>query len=508
MELTGKLSDFGLSDILQILALSKKTGTLSISNGSAEGQIVIEDGRITYACMRPGEGFANYLLQEDLLSESMLQRLIDVTTSSDKGWDFAALLVESGIFNHEDLDKYAHRHMLRVIGSLLRLEKGHFGIVLNEVGLPGLFDEVRLKDGVGVEEILLSDAKEYDELSRQGMLLFQPIREKKKTDSLIENLNENHIRYQTGNLNANLSEEHQRYLNANLNGNLERNHTGNLNANLNGNNERYPTGNLNGYQNSKSEIASDNKFPATAVNELNMQSLVSAIGVSSMFSRPLEAMPPVYSQPVARKELSRNGIGESEDEETFSLLNENLTEEEVKQHSHNSNILCSLLAELRSLSFEAEVSLSVMRYASEVASRGILFVVKDEELCGLGQFGVDRQLNGGSVDDQVRAIHIPVKVQSVFTNVVKTGMPYLGSMSNGYWNLEVVSRLGETGHDLNAFVLPLFCRGKVMFIIYGDNYPGGKDFDGFEEFLVFVNQASVILENIVMDRELAQRHEG
>ena len=224
-----------------------------------------------------------------------------------------------------------------------------------------------------------------------------------------------------------------------------------------------------------------------------------------MFTRPLESMPAVYSPSLVRQEFPRNSTSGSEDDDTFSLLNESAYKEEEKHH--NSNILCSLLAELRSFSFEAEVSLSVMRYASEVASRGILFVVKDEELCGLGQFGVNRQLNGGSVDDQVRAIHIPVKVQSVFTNVVKTGMPYVGSMSNGYWNLEVVSRLGETATDLNAFVLPIFCRGKVMFIIYGDNSPGGKDFDGFEEFLVFVNQASVILENIVRERELTRRDE-
>src|SRR5436853_371779 len=98
MELTGKLSDFGLSDILQILALSKKTGTLSISNGGVEGQMVIEDGRITHACMRPGDSFAIFLLQEGLLSEAMLQRLIDVTTNGNTVWDFSSLVVESGIF--------------------------------------------------------------------------------------------------------------------------------------------------------------------------------------------------------------------------------------------------------------------------------------------------------------------------------------------------------------------------------------------------------------------------
>jgi hypothetical protein len=193
---------------------------------------------------------------------------------------------------------------------------------------------------------------------------------------------------------------------------------------------------------------------------------------------------------------------EFEDDESLHLLNGNDPAYEQKKNSNNSNILCSLLAELRSLTFEAEVSLSVMRYASEVASRGILFVVKDDELSGLGQFGVDRHSNGANVDDQVRAIHIPIKVQSVFTNVVKTGIPYVGPLTNGYWNLDVISRLGETDAELKAFVLPLFCLGNVMFVIYGDNYPGGKDFEGFEEFLVFVNQASVILENIVLERKL------
>src|SRR5262249_11876456 len=68
---------------------------------------------------------------------------------------------------------------------------------------------------------------------------------------------------------------------------------------------------------------------------------------------------------------------------------ERLTEQQaLARESQRSHLLCSMLAELRSHSFEAEVSLLIMRYASEVASRGVLFVVKNDEICGLGQFGV------------------------------------------------------------------------------------------------------------------------
>jgi hypothetical protein len=470
MELTGTLSDFGLSDILQILGLSKKTGTLSIRNATTEGQIVIEDGRITYACMRPGESFANFLQQEGVLTDGMLQKMLEMTTVHDRDWDFSALMVESGIVKQEQLDDYVHRHLLKVIGNLLHLEKGEFGIVLNEIGLPGLFDEVRFVSGLGVEEVLLKGAKEFDELSRQRLRLFQPPQPLEQNGHQA-NGDFDFGKRQTGNLDLN---------SIHLNGHEFGHHqTGSLDIAANG-----------------------NGFSARGTGDLQRNSVVSSIAISNGFSHSVETATIDGLSVATKRELAKDVAPEFEDDESLHLLNGNDPAYEQKKNSNNSNILCSLLAELRSLTFEAEVSLSVMRYASEVASRGILFVVKDDELSGLGQFGVDRHSNGANVDDQVRAIHIPIKVQSVFTNVVKTGIPYVGPLTNGYWNLDVISRLGETDAELKAFVLPLFCLGNVMFVIYGDNYPGGKDFEGFEEFLVFVNQASVILENIVLERKL------
>jgi hypothetical protein len=469
MELTGKLSDFGLTDILQILALSKKTGTLSINNHTYEGQIVIEEGRITHAYMRPGDSFATFLQQHGVLSEGMLQTMLEQVTRNNQDWNFSALLVERGFLTAGELDDYVHRYLLKVIGNLLRLEKGQFGIVLGELDLPGFFDEVKFPGGLGIEEVLLRDAQEFDEMSRQEERFFAPVYEVEQPQTRLPV-------EQNGHRPAVESNGHR--------------HTGNLEYGIRN------TGNL--------DASLISGFSSTVASDLHKSSsIVSAAAISNGFPNPpAEVVSADVYAVAAKREYVKNFSPEAEDDERLHLWDESDTAGEDKQKANNSNILCSLLAELRSLSFEAEVSLSVMRYASEVASRGILFVVKDEELCGLGQFGVDRHPDGASVDDQVRAIRIPIKVQSIFTNVVKTGIPYVGSMSSGYWNLDVVSRLGDAVDELKAFVLPLFCLEQVMFVIYGDNYPGGKDFDGFEEFLVFVNQASVILENIVLERKL------
>src|SRR5262249_49387084 len=112
---------------------------------------------------------------------------------------------------------------------------------------------------------------------------------------------------------------------------------------------------------------------------------------------------------------------------------ERLTEQQaLARESQRSHLLCSMLAELRSHSFEAEVSLLIMRYASEVASRGVLFVVKNDEICGLGQFGVAGTGVGKTADERVREIHIPIGKRTFFDEVVRAGNTYIGKLPSNH----------------------------------------------------------------------------
>src|SRR6476659_6177971 len=136
MELTGDLSDFALTDILQILALSRKTGTLSLESESVRAKITIEGGRITHATRWPGEALAERLVRERCLSEGDLAKLKQIGQDSLGVW---------------------------------RLEKGRFGIDLNQPRKLDTLSEVRLRDGVEVGELLLGIAKELDEDRRDAM---------------------------------------------------------------------------------------------------------------------------------------------------------------------------------------------------------------------------------------------------------------------------------------------------------------------------------------------------
>jgi hypothetical protein len=178
------------------------------------------------------------------------------------------------------------------------------------------------------------------------------------------------------------------------------------------------------------------------------------------------------------------------------------------QDYDRSSLLCSLLAEMGQNSFEAEVSLMIMRYASELATRGILFAIKDSKLCGLGQFGLSQGKDGKSADELVRELCLPLDVDSVFARVVKTGEPFVGGTPDGYWFAELLSRVGGFGQDLKLFVLPLTCNDAPAFVIYGDNYPGKAELRGMRELVALASQASLVLERIALRRRVVQLESG
>jgi len=384
MQLTGDLSDFALTDILQILALSRKTGMVLLEGAGWTGRITIENGRITEASLQPGESLTESLSLAGLLGphQASLAGGADLTQQQ-----LEKLLVSTGVLTRNGLIAAIRRHTQRVIARLVRQEKGRFSIALGELMRAEPDNGSRLNEGLDVGEALLYAAHEQDESYRER------------------------------------------------------------------------------------EATQQQEDP----------------GVSLTGGRDTK---PLVSRNQAR--LAQYGSDEAVEAETLT----------------RSNLLCSLLAEMKQHSFEAEVSLMIMRYASELATRGILFAIKDAKLCGLGQFGLNHGKDGRSADEMVRELRLPLDADSVFARVVRTGEPFVGEMPDNYWFSELLTRIGGYGHELKLFVLPLTCNESPAFVIYGDNFPGKSDLKGVRELLALASQASLVLERIALQRRVTQLESG
>ncbi len=163
--------------------------------------------------------------------------------------------------------------------------------------------------------------------------------------------------------------------------------------------------------------------------------------------------------------------------------------------------LKSMFDELRFPTATAEVTLLILRYASEVVNRAILFMVKKDEVRGLGQFGIE--LKGRSADQVVRNIKIPLNKPSLFLSVVETRRSYLGRFEPSECNTYLATELGGTVPG-TVLAIPLIVDGKVALIVYGDNLPDEKPIRGMDTLEIFMNQAGMALEKALLEKRLAE----
>jgi hypothetical protein len=163
--------------------------------------------------------------------------------------------------------------------------------------------------------------------------------------------------------------------------------------------------------------------------------------------------------------------------------------------------LCSLMTEiqLRSPDYTGEIALMILRYASCVVNRGVLFHYGSDGITGIGQFGLEE--NGGmavSTDARVRAIRIPPDQPSVFLDVAEVMQTYRGPLKPCRWNSELVHLLGG-GFPAEVVAIPIVVDGMIAAVFYGDN---GPDFDAIGS--VRGLELLMIEAGLAMERRLLQ----
>jgi hypothetical protein len=174
---------------------------------------------------------------------------------------------------------------------------------------------------------------------------------------------------------------------------------------------------------------------------------------------------------------------------------------ETEAPSRELSTLRSMFDELRFPTATSEVTLLILRYASEVVNRAVLFMVKKDEVRGLGQFGIE--LKGRSADQVVRNIKVPLNKPSLFLTVIENRRSYLGPFESNECNNYIANELGGVQPD-TVLVLPLVVDNKVVLVVYGDNLPDRHPIRGVDTLEIFMNQAGMALEKGLLEKRIAE----
>ncbi len=164
-------------------------------------------------------------------------------------------------------------------------------------------------------------------------------------------------------------------------------------------------------------------------------------------------------------------------------------------------MLKSMISELNDPSSSGQITLLVLRFASELMNRAVIFLVAKNTLAGLGQFGIDLP----DVDPQkhVRQIRIPLNQPSIFREAIQKRLPLKKPLKSNKWNDYLVETLGGQ-RPTEVFVAPIIAGGKIAALIYGDNVPEDKEIGDTESLEIFLAQAGLAMEKALLEMRLRE----
>ncbi|NKE72302.1 DUF4388 domain-containing protein [Candidatus Manganitrophus noduliformans] len=164
-------------------------------------------------------------------------------------------------------------------------------------------------------------------------------------------------------------------------------------------------------------------------------------------------------------------------------------------------LLTSMIEELSGPASGSEITLLVLRFASEVMNRAIIFLVRSDDILGLGQFGL--QVRDESADEKIREVQIPLNEPSLFREVIAKKSSYKGGLAQEKWHRYFLDQIGG-GWPKEVFLAPLLNGSEVIALLYGDNLPHQTPIPETEGLEAFVRVAGFAFGKAKLERKLQE----
>jgi len=186
MALKGNLRDFSTTQLLNLINLARKTGTLTIE-GSEPAQMSFREGKLIYASMgRNGNNLANMLQRAGKLSDKQVQ-IIESRAQNTSDKQLGHLLIQAGYVTQSDIIQSVRQHVLDVVYKLFTWAEGLFRFDANE--LPSA-DRITIP--IDLESVIMEGSrrlKEWERLQEEIPDLDVSLRFTDRPDARLRNIN-------------------------------------------------------------------------------------------------------------------------------------------------------------------------------------------------------------------------------------------------------------------------------------------------------------------------------
>ena len=161
LDLQGSIENFSLPEILQLVATTRKTGTLAIQNQSAIVMVYFRDGHITYAYGPQQTYHIGQLLKElEVLTAQQLEDAVKIQAESETSARLGEILIDQNYISRNDLEAAVKTQIEELLYSLLSWQTGSFKFYENQLPTE---EEITVR--LSVENVILEGLRRFDELN-------------------------------------------------------------------------------------------------------------------------------------------------------------------------------------------------------------------------------------------------------------------------------------------------------------------------------------------------------
>lgn len=534
MSLVGRLEDLGLAEILQIVALSGKSGILHITSKKREGKIYFYKGKVVTAYSDAYKiNLGELLIHKGYITPEILKKALEFQSSSTTKLKLGKILIDKFNISKDRIEECVTELIEKSVFSLFYWHEGEFRfeladdivedtltVDLLQYDLPkarGLnpqflaMEGSRLLDEGQIETVV----KEESEIKTITSELISPEPTIKPTLLIVDdnpvflNLTKKFLeqKYETETANS-IEIAFNTYKKLKNEGKkvvvivslfMRKDDGSGILGGLDLAEKLY---NL---ESEKSIIVASEYSLAEAEERLRSlkinvikkpkRSQLTKENVMDLVGFYIKAIEAIISEsfaPFEQKTLETPWDKELKEE--FEIKEENKS---TVVTTPGLTILKSMIAELSQVTSGNEIILLILRLASEIMPRGILFAIKSEAMHGLGQFGLEKFISQPL--KVVKSLALPIN--GFFKNIIDAGIPYKSSPPEDEIFSNLLEKLGNQ-KPTEIFLAPIISGGKTVALFYGDNLPDCEPIRDTDALEIFLSQAGITMERLLLEKKI------
>jgi len=161
MALKGNLRDFSTTQLLNLINLARKTGTLTINTSDTRAHLCFREGKLIYATLNGRDDHLAVMLHRASKISEEQARTIQTQASAKSDKELGLLLINAGYVSQADILRSVHTYVLGNVYPIFTWTEGSFRFESNVLPF-----EDRITVTINLENVIMEGSRRLKEWER------------------------------------------------------------------------------------------------------------------------------------------------------------------------------------------------------------------------------------------------------------------------------------------------------------------------------------------------------